>query len=300
MFAKLVFLGIATALALPASVLFSEINFNPDGADAGNEYIELRGNPFAVLPTGTYFVGVEGDAGGNPGDVQTIIDLSGQTLGANGFIFLVRPSSPYTSAPYTISSLATTFTMPNTISEGGGAGEIENTSVTFFLIQTATAPSFSTDIDSNNDGTPDGAAYAAWTVLDSISILDAGNSGDRGYGQICFRANDNPNGQVGTCSAAQSVVTTVFTPGYVARISGLANSYAPGDWLAADTEPPVQGIGYQFESIAQEGVTNNNYAELPINSMNLGGPNPTIPEPSTIVLSALGLAAAATRLRRRA
>jgi hypothetical protein len=257
------------ALSLPASVLFSEINFNPDGADNGNEYIELRGNPFAVIPAGTYFVGVEGDNGANSGDVQTIVDLSRPTLGANGFLFIVRSSSPFTSAPYTISTFATVMTMPNNIGDSSST-EIENASVTYFLIQTATAPTLSNDIDSNSDGIPDGSVFSGWTVLDSVSILDAGNSSDRGYGQICFRANDDPNGQVGTCPGAQTTVTTVFTPGYVARIGGLANSYAASDWLAADTEPPVQGIGYQFESIAQEGITNNNYAELPIN------PNPAV------------------------
>ncbi len=44
-------------------LFINEIMFNPDGADAPNEYLEFRGTPGAVLPVGTYFVGIEGDPG---------------------------------------------------------------------------------------------------------------------------------------------------------------------------------------------------------------------------------------------
>ena len=54
------------------------------------------------------------------------------------------------------------------------------------------------DIDSNpEDGIPDGEDYAAWTVLDSISILDdndfspdaEGQVSEFGYGNIVFVRN---------------------------------------------------------------------------------------------------------------
>jgi hypothetical protein len=63
----------------------NEVLFNPPGTDAPNEYIELRGPANTTIPVGTYLVAIEGDAADNPGDVQTIINVSGLSFGSNGF-----------------------------------------------------------------------------------------------------------------------------------------------------------------------------------------------------------------------
>ncbi len=76
----------------------NEVLFNPTGTDAPNEYIEFRGPANAAIPAGTYFVAIEGDGTpDNPGDVQTIINLSGLTFGSNGFLVLLQNGEGYTT-----------------------------------------------------------------------------------------------------------------------------------------------------------------------------------------------------------
>ncbi len=87
------------AVALPAAgaAVINELFVNPPGNDAPNEYIEIRGNANEVLPAGTYLLGIEGDFGANAGDVQDIFDLSGLTLGTNGFLVLLQKGNPYST-----------------------------------------------------------------------------------------------------------------------------------------------------------------------------------------------------------
>src|SRR5262245_14768752 len=87
-------LGLGAGPALSA-VYLNEILFDPAGADAPNEYIELRGTPNYILPAGTFFVAVEGDANGNPGTVQNYFDLSGRAIGGNGFLVLLQKGNTY-------------------------------------------------------------------------------------------------------------------------------------------------------------------------------------------------------------
>lgn len=215
------------------SIYINEILFNPPGADSPNEYIELRGTPGATIPPATYLVGIEGDAGSNPGDVQNIFDLSGKTFGSNGFLVLLQKSN----TSYSVNSSANKLTNNGTGSGwGNGAGssighsgdsvDIENESASFLLIQTGFAPSLSDDIDSNDDGTPDGSVYSGWTVLDSVAILDAGIT-DTAYGSIVFR-----NGTSGALiQSGATVVNTSFIAAYVGRTGNTTGSTA-SDWVA--------------------------------------------------------------------
>ena len=87
---------ISFATGAEGEVWINEILFNPPSTnDAPNEYIELRGTPNLILPAGTCFVAVEGDANGNPGTVQTIFDLSGRAIGGNGFLVLLQNSNSF-------------------------------------------------------------------------------------------------------------------------------------------------------------------------------------------------------------
>ncbi|HEV8291797.1 MAG TPA: hypothetical protein VGP94_07720, partial [Tepidisphaeraceae bacterium] len=85
-----------------------------------------------------------------------------------------------------------------------------------------------TDIDSNNDGIPDGPIFAMWTILDSVGILDNDGTGDIAYSAINFRRNPNATAS-GTIVAVPS-----FTPSYVARNYNSTGS-AAADWVAADS-----------------------------------------------------------------
>src|SRR6266571_8572906 len=164
--AAIICLAAATARS---DLLINEILFNPPGSDAPNEYIELRGTPNLLLPPGTYFVAVEGDTAKNPGTIKNVFDLSGRSIGGNGFLVLLQKNSLYT-----VNSNATLLTNSASGSGwGSGSGssighkgdggitDLEHASVTFFLLQSTNLPVPGTDIDANNDGVPDGAQFAS-------------------------------------------------------------------------------------------------------------------------------------------
>lgn len=205
------------------SITFSEILFNPPGSDSPNEYIELRGTPGSTIANGTYLLGIEGDSGTpNPGDIQNIFNLSGLTFGNNGLLVVRQKNSTYSVNPSANSATNTGTgsgwgsSATSSIGHSGdlGAVELEDASVTFMLIQAATAPTLSTDIDSNNDGIADGAAFSNWTVLDSVSILDGG-ANDTAYGSHIFRFGTTG----GLFSSSATVENLTFIPEYVARVN---------------------------------------------------------------------------------
>jgi methionine-rich copper-binding protein CopC len=214
-----------------SAIYINEVLFNPPGTDAPNEYIELRGPANSTIAGGTYFVAIEGDSADNPGDVQTLINLSGLTFGSNGFLVLLQNGNTYTTAAgaTVITSTTTGFSgLPGGIFQAdGGATDIEDASVTFMLVQTGVAPTLTDDIDANNDGTPDGSVYGGWSVRDSIGVLDGTSATDRAYGAINFSNNTGTNG-----TATGTVVLVGFTAGYVGRIGDSTGS-AAADWVAS-------------------------------------------------------------------
>ena len=102
------FLLTATSTRLAASLpdpsltnlFINELLFNPPFGDLTNEFIEIRGVPNYVLPSGTYLVAVEGDAEENPGTIQNRFDLSGRRIGQNGFLVLLQQFHRYKTIPY--------------------------------------------------------------------------------------------------------------------------------------------------------------------------------------------------------
>ena len=236
----LVWLGtlVLASLAARAELVVSEILFNPPGIDGPNEYIELRGTPNLVIPDGTYLVAVEGDAAGNPGTIQDTFDLSGRKVGGNGFLVLLQKGSLYavnTNATVLVNTNSGPGWGSGSTSSVGHRGEngqtdLENASASFFLVQSTNAPAIGSDIDTDDDGTPDGPVFASWTVLDSVGVLDADGAGDFAYAAINFRRNTAPgNG----ATALGVIVPAGFTPSYVARTGNTVGS-AAADWVAGD------------------------------------------------------------------
>lgn len=220
------------------AAFINEILFNPPGSDSPNEYIELRGTPNLVLPKGTWLVSIEGNAGNNPGTIGNVFDLSGRRLGGNGLLVLLQAASPY--QPHTNCTV-----LQNSGPEpgwGNGADssvghkgrnrttELNNASVTFFLLQSTNTPNPGDDIDANDDGTPDGPLFASWTILDSVGVLDEDGAGDFAYGAVNFRWVTAPGNGAG---ALGTIVPVAFTPRYVAR-SGNTTGSAANDWVAGD------------------------------------------------------------------
>jgi len=219
----------------PQPILINEILFDPPSTDTSKEYIELRGTPGAILAPGTYLVAIEGDSGSsNPGNVQDIFNLSGKQFGSNGLLVLLQKGNSYAVNPNSnvVTNTGTGAGWGSGASSSVGhigqsnANDIENGSVSFFLIQTTTAPNLSNDIDSNDDGIADGATYSNWTVLDSVAVLDGGTT-DIAYGSIVFRKNSG-----GSVPTNATVVDTSFTTGYVGR-SGNTTGATASDWVAS-------------------------------------------------------------------
>jgi len=226
-------------LSLPslasAQVVISEILINPPGTDAPNEYIELRGPPNQLLALGTYLVAIEGDTNGNPGTVQNVFDLSGKQLGGNGFLVLLQKTNSYvvnSNATLLINTDKGPGFGNGSSSSIGHRGEnnqtdLENGSATYFLIQAPTPPAIGADIDSDNDGVPDGPIFGSWTILDSIGILDDSGLGDIAYGAINFRRNP-------AATASGTIVSVSFNPDYVARANNSIGSTSAA-WLAGSS-----------------------------------------------------------------
>jgi hypothetical protein len=168
------FLAVPTPASADSSDVLhiNEILHNPEGTDSPYEYVEMKGAPNAVIPAGTYLVFIEGDAA-TAGDVQNVFDLSGLTLGSNGFLVLLQGgsnvwNSQVNAAATKIVGSGTGWTGVAGWQADSAATDIENEAYTAFLITSATAPSLTLDIDANNDGTAE-ALPAAWTILDGVS-----------------------------------------------------------------------------------------------------------------------------------
>ncbi|WP_414590445.1 DUF4347 domain-containing protein [Anabaena sp. CCY 9614] len=231
---------VLTTSLTPPLRLINEILFDVPSTDTPNEYIELRGTPNATLPNGTYLVAVEGNFGGNSGDIQNIFDLSGKQFGSNGFLVLLQKGSNYSVSPgaNVITNMGTGAGWGNgttsSVGHRGDSGtttEIENGSVTFFLIRSAIAPTLTDDIDTNNDGIPDSVVFSNWQILDSVSVLDGTSANDAAYGAIVFRKGTS-GGLIQPGATVVNVPLTGTTIGYVGR-SGDTTGSAVSDWVAS-------------------------------------------------------------------
>ncbi|MCL4207830.1 MAG: hypothetical protein KJ000_35540, partial [Pirellulaceae bacterium] len=221
---------------IATGLFISEIFFNPPGTDAPHEYVEIRGAANYVIPAGVYLLGIEGDPAGAAlaGDVQTIFNLSGLQIGSNGFLVIRQSGNGYTvdGSATVVTGSGAGFTGTGFSADSGT--DIENASVTFMLIQSSVAPTTSVDIDTNNDGTPDAAVYASWTILDSIAIVD--HADDIAYSNVVFSTVPAFIG-----SAGKDIVLTSAAANLVARL-GVSIGNTSADWVAGD----VVGTGPNF------------------------------------------------------
>ncbi|PRP65915.1 T9SS type A sorting domain-containing protein [Nonlabens agnitus] len=244
----------ATQLA-SAQYYINEIFVAPPGDDFPNEYIELRGPNGGTFPEGTYLVQIEGDIDNNPGDVESdspsssgdntfsqggIIPLGGISLGSNGILVIASTGNDYTIDPDAAVLLDVTD------------GTLEDKSHTFMLINAPVKPESSDDIDSNDDGTPDGDVFASWTIYDSIGFSDD-DGGEIVYGQINF-VQENPGNTTITLPGSTVVMTSTDEYDYAARINN-SNGYTvtddetTSDWVGGDVNSRnAERTQYEFSS----------------------------------------------------
>ncbi|MCI0366318.1 MAG: hypothetical protein L0219_20850, partial [Phycisphaerales bacterium] len=253
----------------------SEILYNPPGPDAPNEYIELRVAPNTTIPPATYLISIEGNTNGNPGTIQNVFDLSGRVIGGNGFLVLLQNSNRYAVHPH--AALAS-----NTIGPGWGHGndgtvghegtdgthtDLENASITFYLIQSSLKPEPDTDLDTDDNGSLEDPIVATWNVLDAVGVLDNDGLGDIAYGLINFRRN-------AAAIASGTIVAVGFNADYIAR-SGNTTGWSAADWVAGGG---IGGAAPNWTLGASANTTPPTLAGAPLS--HIGAPNfgaPTIP-----------------------
>ncbi|MCI0745616.1 MAG: DUF3616 domain-containing protein [Verrucomicrobia subdivision 3 bacterium] len=260
-------LAFATITSRAAGPWISEILFNPPGGDTPNEYVEIRATPNSALPMGIYLISVEGNTNANPGTIQNVFDLSGRTIGGNGFLVLAQNSNSYVAHAHAT-------LVVNTNGPGWGSGsdstaghrgrsgrtDIENASITFFLLQASLAPAAGTDLDMENTGSLDNPIFATWTILDGVGVLDNDGLGDIGYGLINFRRNP-------AAIASGTIVPVGFTADYVAR-SGNTIGWADTEWVAGGS---IGGSAPNWTLGSSGNTAPGGMASQPLN--HIGAPN---------------------------
>ncbi|MGE3807125.1 MAG: FG-GAP repeat domain-containing protein, partial [Gemmataceae bacterium] len=243
------------------NLYINEILVDPAGTDAPNEYVELRG-PAGQSLDGVFLMFLEGDSGSTLGEINTsgtgnLIDLSGFSIGSNGFLVIVDASGA-SSHPYSIAPGTTVVSIDGL--------DIENASWTALLIHhngLGADPIGGQDLDTGDDGLD--PLPTGWSILDGISVLDGGAS-DRGYAEIVFSSNGN-----GLTESGATFVDTGFGGGkaieHVMRIGDSTGS-TTADWVAfqyAGT-PPDQTVAQTSDSHYDVGAVIANH---------LGAANPT-------------------------
>ncbi len=154
-----------------AVAVLNEVISDPAGTDQPFEYVEIKGAPGATLPTGLYFVSIEGDSAAQ-GIADVVVDLGGQVLGSNGL--LVIKSELGTGHPI---PLATTIVVNGSFNPSP-AQTIENGSNSFALILSPTTL-IAGDLDTNTDGILELPAGAS--IIDIVGWSDGG-AADLVYG----------------------------------------------------------------------------------------------------------------------
>lgn len=282
--AGVVGLSPSVAAAGPTQTLhINEIQANPETPDATGEYVELKGTAGAVVAANTYLVFVESDvgtaAGTSQGDVQQVFNLSGLTLGSNGFLVLLQGASQFSGVvkpgATVVTGAGTGFNGVAGFQSDATTGEIENESWTAFLITSTTPPTLTTDIDPPNNGTA--TLPAEWTVLDAVSALDP--LADPGYAEAKF-----------------------FDGEWVGRPTGDPSGLDKASWVGAGFANNETAYPFHISAAdpaAYEGATLDH----------IGGPNfpaagpppviPEVPMPALLPLAAAGIALGATAVSRR-
>jgi len=150
------------ALAMPALALnINEIRIEQPGGD-NDEYFELAGQPGESLDGLTYLV--IGDGTGGSGVIEAVVDLTGNSIQADGLFAMGE----------------VTFTGTCGSIDATGDLNFENSdNVTHLLVSGFTGAN-GDDLDADDDGVLDVEPWTA--VVHSVSLIESVGSGDFYYG----------------------------------------------------------------------------------------------------------------------
>jgi len=136
----------------------NELRIDQSGSDV-DEYFELKGQPSSALDGLTYIV--VGDGSGGSGVVESISDLSGLAIPADG-VFLAGENSMSIAVPDATMTL----------------GFENSDNVTHMLVSNFTG-TLQEDLDFDDDGVFDVTPWDA--IIDSVSLVETPTSGDQYY-----------------------------------------------------------------------------------------------------------------------
>lgn len=178
---KLLLLLVSVLLLAPMAtnaLTINEIRIDNDGVDT-DEYFELAGNPGESLDGYSYIV--IGDGVGGSGVLESITDLTGQLIQADGFLAVHKELTVGVCTGYDV-ELPMNF---------------ENSdNVTHMLVLNLTGFS-QDDLDTDDDGVFD---VTPWdSIVDSVSMIESIGSGELVYGM-------NSVGPDGTFVPGQALV----------------------------------------------------------------------------------------------
>jgi hypothetical protein len=272
----------------------SEVNLNKANTTNPSQYIEVFSTvPNFIIPTGFYLVGINGAAGTvAPGLVTDIFNLGGFATGSNGYLDLMESGELYDANGFTVSGGANLHNVGSGVGFGNGATskfssitgvhtggsrrtgqlatDIATGAESFLLIESATAPTTSVNIDPGNTGNPNNqtSAYNNWNVFDSVGIQDA-TSTSHSYAAITFAAS----GSGTTLSGSNVIASGTWVANYVGRIAQNVGSTST-DWLGSQLSgTPAAGFTLGTNSTAFVGTLLNN----------VGGTNGWAPEETVSV-----------------
>lgn len=130
-----------------SGLLLNEVESDPPN-DVGDrcQYVEILGSPGATVPANTYFISINSDSS-NFGFLNTVVDISGQTLGSNGTLTLIN----------TVGGACPNrnFDAGTTVLEYFSGTTLGQGSEGFYVVQSATTLSAGQDLDANDDGAAD-------------------------------------------------------------------------------------------------------------------------------------------------
>jgi hypothetical protein len=270
-----------------AGLYINEIFIDPPGNESQREYVELRGDMPAISLANLWLVVLESEGNLEPtmsevGSIDTAIDLSGFSLGDNGFLVMRRAGNPYSINPSSAD-----VELPTT--------QFENSGGTFMLIDKGTGPTptagMKLDGMVDNDGMEstvfDGLDYPnegqpGWSILDSIGV--AVEEEEVGLGRLYAPINFGPeaNGHVfdpdmgGTFNATDHIepggkyVSTGFEIEIISRY-GNSSGQDEHDWHA--TNVTDNGLAHGSAStgvFAQAGTDPHGFPREPFSEAQYG------------------------------
>lgn len=286
------------AVAANAGPLITEIYYNPPGANdagaTGLEYIELCG-PRGMSLADHYLIFIENENdefnSQNPGEIDSVFDLSGMSFGSNGYMVLAMRNTPYPSlsVPFdiltpanpaaptiaesrkTLSNGANAYVnrdtgngygsgLTSSIGHTGANADIEGSGFTAFLLSVdplaGSSPFAGQDLDANNDGLDVPGGAAGWTVLDSIGVF--GEVGESDFGRLYSQAGFGPGSfaasPVGGIEAGGVYVDTTNGLPEIEYIGRVDTTAGPESWMVSNlTNDPATGYTNALRNYAVSG-----------------------------------------------